>query len=362
MKVIDQPRPKVSLNLLGGGITGAFFHFGVLAALDDHLSRKSVDYDVYVGTSAGSLVATYCALGVKPQEVVEAVLKEDRKFFHIKRRDIYRFSLIDWGTDFGKLLWTLFYWLYMKIEHSEDAPSFFWVLKDALPAGFFSMRYYENWISKQFKNHRLPSFFSELSKELYIPSYNLDACSRTVFGRPGFQHISFGKAITASSAIPIFFEPVSIEDRDFVDGGIGDMAHLDICASAKAELVIVINPMVPVRNDLESVKIKTVFDEKGKIRDKGFTYVFDQTLRLDLRQRLHQAIHHMGYEYPGVDVLLIEPDDTDPTMFLFNPMEFESRKQIVQYAYDLTKKKLRQHSELWSRTLDKHGITLVGVT
>ena len=48
-------------------------------------------------------------------------------------------------------------------------------------------------------------------------------------------------------------------------------------------------------------------------------------------------------------------------MFLFNPMDFESRKQIVQYGYELTRKKLGLNSELWKRTLEKHKITLVGV-
>lgn len=354
-------KQKTSLNLLGGGVTGAFFHFGVLGALDDHLSHKATNYDVFVGTSAGSLVATACAVGLKPHDVIDAIIKEDKSLFHITRKDIYRFSLFDISSEIGKFIWTLFYLCYLKIDSPQEAPSFFWGLKDALPAGMFSMRYYERWIHSLFERHDFPTYFSQLKKELYIPAYDLDSCRRTVFGRPGFRHISFGKAISASSSIPIFFQPVGIEDRWYVDGGLGEIAHLDISAAAQAGLLIVVNPMVPVMNDSQNVKIKTIFEERGRIKDKGFTYIFDQGLRTELRLRVHAAINYLGYQFPNIDVLLIEPDDNDPTMFLYNPMEFDSRKQIVEYGYELTKRKLKQNSELWKRTLDKHQITMVGI-
>ena len=352
---------RLGLHLLGGGITGAFFHFGVLAALDDHLSRKATDYDVYVGSSAGSLVATLCAVGMKPQTVVEAVLKEDTRMFDIGRRDIYRFSVMDWSAEVAKFFWTLFYLTYLKVEFSSEAPSFFWGLKDSLPSGLFSMRYYESWIKNFFERHNLPTFFSQIDKEVYIPSYDVDSSKRIIFGTQGFRHIPFYKAVTASSSIPIFFKPVEIENRHYVDGGMGEIGHLDIAANASANLIIAANPMVPINNDMEKVKIKTIFEEKGRIRDKGFTYIADQSLRGELRARFRMAMNYLGYRYPGVDVLLIEPDEDDPTMFLYNPMEFDSRAQIVEYAYELTQRKLKQNSELWKRTLDRHGITLVGV-
>jgi len=42
-------------------------------------------------------------------------------------------------------------------------------------------------------------------------------------------------------------------------------------------------------------------------------------------------------------------------------MDFESRKQIVDYAYNLTKRKMAENSELWHRTLDRHQITMAGI-
>lgn len=351
--------PKVALHLLGGGITGAYFHYGVLAALDDHLSRRSVDMDIFCGSSAGSLVATTTAVGLKPQDIVEAILKDDQSIFKIVRSDIYRFSMIDWGGEVFKFFWTLFYILFLKFHSPADAPSFFWGLKDALPSGLFSLRYYEAWIKSFFSTKSLPGFFSQLDKELYIPSQDIDACKRVVFGSENYRHISFHKAIASSSAIPIFFKPVEIEKRFFIDGGLGPVAHLDIPASAGAKLIFLINPMVPIDNDNPRVKIKTVYEEKGRIKDKGFTYVADQALRSELSARVSQAVHHLGYQYPEIDVLRIEPDRHDTMMFVFNPMDFEARRQIVEYAYELTRRKLKEQSELWKRTLDRHSISLV---
>lgn len=357
----SKQKPKVALHLLGGGVTGAFFHFGVLAALDDHLSQKSVDADIFTGVSAGSLVASATANGLTPQRVVDAIMKDDRSVFSIRREDIYRFSLLDWSLESIKFLWTCFYLLFAKIQSPTDSPSLFWGLKDSLPSGLFSLRYYEQWIRQFYENKNLPCFFSQISKELYIPAHDLDSTRRVIFGSAGWKHIPTYKAIAASSAIPIFFKPVQIENRFYIDGGLGAMAHLDISAEAGANLIIVVNPMVPVDNTASAVKMKTVFEEDGSIKDKGLTYVYDQGLRSEIYGRVHTAVHYLGYRNPDVDILLIEPDRDDATMFLFNPMDFNARRQIIEYGYELTRRKLKEQSELWKRTLDKHQITVLHV-
>ena len=50
-------RSKTALVLGGGGFTGAVYEIGALRALDLLSVNKTInDFDVYVGTSAGSLV------------------------------------------------------------------------------------------------------------------------------------------------------------------------------------------------------------------------------------------------------------------------------------------------------------------
>src|ERR1700712_1746774 len=67
-------RSKTALVLGGGGFTGAVYEIGALRALDLLSVNKTVnEFDVYVGTSAGSLVAALTANGVTPEEMMRVV-------------------------------------------------------------------------------------------------------------------------------------------------------------------------------------------------------------------------------------------------------------------------------------------------
>ena len=60
-------RSKTALVLGGGGFTGGVYEIGALRALDLLAVNKTVNqFDVYVGTSAGSFVASLVANGVTP--------------------------------------------------------------------------------------------------------------------------------------------------------------------------------------------------------------------------------------------------------------------------------------------------------
>ena len=59
--------PKIAVVLAGGAISGGAFKVGGLKALNDFLiGRKITDLDIYVGLSAGSILATSLASGITP--------------------------------------------------------------------------------------------------------------------------------------------------------------------------------------------------------------------------------------------------------------------------------------------------------
>src|ERR1700753_1793590 len=67
-------RSKTALVLGGGGFTGAVYEIGALRALDLLSVNRTVNqFDVYVGTSAGSFVASLPANGVTPEEMMRVV-------------------------------------------------------------------------------------------------------------------------------------------------------------------------------------------------------------------------------------------------------------------------------------------------
>src|SRR5436189_2856787 len=70
-----RPRPdKTALVLGGGGFTGGVYEIGALRALDLLAVNRTVnEFDVYVGTSAGSFIASMAANGVTPEEMMRVV-------------------------------------------------------------------------------------------------------------------------------------------------------------------------------------------------------------------------------------------------------------------------------------------------
>src|SRR3954451_1118576 len=67
-------RSRTALVLGGGGFTGGVYQIGALRAIDLLSSNRSVNqFDVYVGTSAGSLIASLVANGVTPEQMMRTV-------------------------------------------------------------------------------------------------------------------------------------------------------------------------------------------------------------------------------------------------------------------------------------------------
>src|SRR5436189_6004217 len=67
-------RSRTALVLGGGGVTGGVYEIGALRALDLLATNRTVnEFDVYVGTSAGSFVGALTANGVTPEEMMRVV-------------------------------------------------------------------------------------------------------------------------------------------------------------------------------------------------------------------------------------------------------------------------------------------------
>src|SRR5689334_9685986 len=70
-------RSKSALVLGGGGFTGGVYEIGALRALDLLSVNRTVnEFDVYVGTSAGSFVASAVANGITPEEMMRVIVQQ----------------------------------------------------------------------------------------------------------------------------------------------------------------------------------------------------------------------------------------------------------------------------------------------
>ena len=72
-------RDKTALVLGGGGFTGGVYEIGALRALDLLAVNSTVNnFDVYIGTSAGSFIAALAANGVTPEEMMRVVTRQGK--------------------------------------------------------------------------------------------------------------------------------------------------------------------------------------------------------------------------------------------------------------------------------------------
>src|SRR5213082_3621923 len=86
--------PRVALVLAGGAVTGGAYKLGGLKALDDLLvNRKTTDFDIYVGLSAGAFLAAPLAAGISPAEMIRSLEGESDKFSMFRAGDFYNPNL-----------------------------------------------------------------------------------------------------------------------------------------------------------------------------------------------------------------------------------------------------------------------------
>src|SRR5436853_5085929 len=86
----------VALVLAGGAVTGGAYKLGGLKALDDFLvNRKTTDFDIYVGLSAGAFLAAPLAGGVTPPEMLRVLDGASEDFTYLSPLDFYNPNLAE---------------------------------------------------------------------------------------------------------------------------------------------------------------------------------------------------------------------------------------------------------------------------
>lgn len=325
---------KSAVCLCGGGITGALFEVGVLSALDDLVGRAaSTEFDVYVGSSAGASVASLLAQGVTADRAFRALRDPRDPFFPLRREDVYRVEVGPWVRAAGRLLRGVAAKAIARLRHREDPLlDDLASLHDLLPAGIFRLDRFADFLGSFYARERLARRFVDLAGELYVVANDVDSAERAVFGEDPLRDVEIAQAIAASSAIPMFFEPVRIDGRDYFDGGIGRVAHVDVAIDHGACRLLVVNPIVPIRNDTTKVCLTGSDGECARLRDKGLLYVGSQALRIMNKARLHFGIKRYLAEHPHVEVVLVEPSDDETLLFVNGSMGLTARQEILDYA------------------------------
>ena len=134
--------------------------------------------------------------------------------------------------------------------------------------------------------------------------------------------------------------------------------NLDIAIEAGAKLVVVINPIVPFINDFAAT-VNTVRGSRARrVSDMGFAQIGYQAFKLVAHQRLHELAKSWGERYPGVDIVLIEPEPTDELMFQTSMMSFASRVQIARHGFESVTMRLAGEYGRYQEVAERHGIDI----
>ncbi|MEA2353747.1 MAG: hypothetical protein QOJ14_2161, partial [Thermoleophilaceae bacterium] len=319
-------RSRTALVLGGGGVTGGVYEIGALRALDLLAVNRTVnEFDVYVGTSAGSFVASLVANGVTPEEMMRVVNQQVPTPF----RDINMGTVLQPGyADLAKSLALMplrTVGLARTLLSNLRQTSLMDVLlglAEGLPPGLYDGSGIERYLNEVLSDPDRVNDFRLLENELYLTATDLDTCERIVFGTEGWDDVPIARAAAASTALPMVYRPVEVKGRQLVDGGLRSTTNVDLAVEHGAKFVVVVNPLVPYVNDFQKLIPTMLGSRVRRVADMGFPQVGYQAFKLLAHQRLHEAVAHWQEKYPGVDILLIEPDPSDELMFDTNIMNF----------------------------------------
>jgi NTE family protein len=352
---------KTALVLGGGGFTGGVYEIGALRALDLLAVNSTVNnFDVYVGTSAGSFVASMLANGVTPEEMMQVINSDDNMGLEdLDLNKALKPNYLGFLAKGAALPLRTLELLRSLVRIGEFSAIDIGVgLAEALPTGIYSGSGLCDYVEEALTTDGRVNDFRLIDPELYLTATDLDTCERIVFGEDDWSDVPISKAVECSTCLPIVYKPVDLKGRQFVDGGIRSTTNVDIAVEKGAKFIVVVNPLVPYVNDFEKT-IPTVFGRRvRRVSDMGLPAIANQTFRLIAHQRLHQAVEQWQEKYPGVDIILLEPQPNDELMFGTPIMDYSRRLQIARHGFESVTATLAQDYDRYKEIAEKHGLEI----
>lgn len=361
-----KPRPsKTALVLGGGGFTGAVYEIGALRAFDLMAVNSTVnDFDIYVGTSAGSFVAAMVANGISPGEMMEVLDEQpESEFDGVGLATLLRPNYRGYLETLASLPLKSVSILRAVLPRLREmsAMDLGVILASALPAGLYSTAGVGEYVRLIMSEEAgRTNHFQELERELYIAATDVDTAERIVFGSEGWDHEPISKAVECSTALPIVYAPVEAGGRHLMDGGIPSTTNIDVAVERGAGLIVVVNPLVPYVNDFQN-RIPTLLGSRTRrVADLGMPSIAQQAFKLIAHSRLHLVVDHWKEKYPGVDIILLEPEANDEIMFGTSAMDFSQRRAIARHGFESVRSALATDYERYREIAARHGIEISG--
>ncbi len=281
--------PRRGLVLGAGGVLGAAWTIGALAAIRDQLGWDPASADVLVGTSAGSVIAAMLASGLSVETLIHHQRGErgpddpDIEFDH----DTASGGALPPRPKLGIGSRAL---VVNSVLHPRRLPPLA-ALSGLLPHGRGSLQSVGDLVEAVAGEQPWPT-----KPRTLIVTMDYDAGRRVAFGRAGSPPARLAEAVMASCSIPGWYAPVVIGGRRYVDGGTCSPTSLDLLAGEHLDEVVVLAPMASfdyddppslvgrVERRFRRAMSKRVMREAGKVRRGGATVTILGPGREDLEE------------------------------------------------------------------------------
>jgi NTE family protein len=299
------------LVLGAGGVLGFAWMVGALAALEAEEGFDTREAEVCVGTSAGSILAALLGSGVS----VEMMLRH--------QEGIPLPGDIDIGWDHDRdsggalpprpRLGVGSPDLLRRVARHPTQVRPLAALSAVLPLGRGTLAPVRRMIDRA--SGGLPPGVGGPSwpsqPQVWVIAMDYAGGQRVVFGQDGAPPARLAEAVTASCAIPGWYEPTVIGNRRYVDGGTVSPTSLDLLAGSGLDEVYVLAPMASFAYD----------------RPRSPVARAERRLRRTVSRRvLAEAIEVRG---AGTDVTLLGPGPEDLQAMGANLMDPRRRTAVL---------------------------------
>jgi predicted acylesterase/phospholipase RssA len=351
-------QPRVGLALAGGGPVGAIFELGALRALDESIDGLRMhELDVYVGVSAGGVIAASLANGISTAEMCRIFLGHEHAQHAFEPEKLLQPAYGEYLRRAKAVPGIISDSLINLIRDPAHASvsRFIGALGKAVPSGIFDNEAVHEFLLDIFESSHCTNDFRKLKRPLYVVAVDLDSGVAVRFGGKDFDDIPISRAVQASAALPGMYPPVKIGDRYFVDGALRRTMHASVALDEGVDLVFGVNPLVPY--DSTSTDSDLTIPVR-KLIQGGLPLILSQTFRAMIQSRMNVALEKYSRTHPGADIVLVQPHRGDEAIFFTNIFSFASRRALCDHAYRRTRANLRQKADLIEPCLNRHGLSL----
>ena len=237
------PAPRRGLVLGAGGVLGAAWTTGALAAVQAEYGWDPREADVLVGTSAGSVLAASLGCGIDVDTLVahQQGLEPSGDGPHIDYdhdRDAGpgRPPLPRPGIASARGV--------LSVARRPRRATPMMALSTLLPKGRGSIEPVGRLVDAL-----APDGAWAPHPRTWIVTMDVDTGRRVVFGREGSHPAALRDAVMASCSIPGWYAPVRIGTHRYVDGGACSPTSLDLVARLGLDEVVVLSPLTSLEYD-----------------------------------------------------------------------------------------------------------------